>query len=144
MVMKYCLLAITGLSGGMLVAAGVFALITSTGVIPRMAGKSHTGRYVRTYESAVIYGGIWWNIFWIASIKIPFTGIPHDIFLALMGICQGVFIGSLAVSLAEALNTTAIFSRRIKLQTGLSFIVLSLAIGKIVGALIQFANNWAK
>lgn len=144
MVMKYLLLIIIGLSAGTLVSAGVFALITSTGVMTRFAGKTHTGRYVKTYESAVVAGGIWWNIFWVASIRLPFQGIVHDIFLMIMGVCQGIFIGCLAVSLAEALNATAIFARRVKLKDGLSFIILSVAIGKIISVIIQFSNGWVK
>ena len=38
MFIRYLLLAVTGLSGGALVAAGVFALIASTGVMTRYAG----------------------------------------------------------------------------------------------------------
>lgn len=144
MVMKYLLLVIIGLSGGTLISAGVFALITSTGVITRFAGKTHTGSHVKVYETAVILGGIWWNIFWVASINIPFTGMVHDIFLMVMGICQGIFVGCLAVSLAEALNATAIFARRVKLKMGVSFIILSAAIGKIISTLIQFGNGWVK
>lgn len=142
--LKYFLLAITGLSAGMLVSAGVFALITSTGVMTRMAGKTHTAKYVRLYETMVVIGGTWWNIFWIFSISINMPGALQRVVEVIMGLCQGVFIGCLAVSLAEALNATAIFARRAKLQMGLSFIILSAAIGKIAAALIQFTNDWVK
>lgn len=142
--LKYFLLAITGLSAGMLVSAGVFALITSTGVMTRMAGKTHTAKYVRLYETMVVIGGTWWNIFWIFSISINMPGELQRVVEVIMGLCQGVFIGCLAVSLAEALNATAIFARRAKLQMGLSFIILSAAIGKIAAALIQFTNDWVK
>jgi stage V sporulation protein AB len=61
-----------------------------------------------------------------------------------MGLTQGIFVGCLAVSLAEALNGTAIFSRRVKLKYGLNFIILSVALGKMMASLIQFANDMAK
>lgn len=144
MVIKNFLLAIVGLSAGMMISAGVFALITSTGLMARMAGKTHTGKYVRAYETAVILGGTWWNIFWVGSIQCILPGMAHNIFLGVMGICQGMFIGCLAVSLAEAMNATAIFARRAKLKVGLSFVILSVTIGKIIGSLIQFANGWVK
>ena len=54
----------------------------------------------------------------------------------------GIFVGCLAVALAEALNGTAIFARRAKLQMGLSFIVLSVAVGKVLASLLQFYNDW--
>ena len=65
-------------------------------------------------------------------------GIIGNQLLALIGLCHGIFVGCLAISLAEALNATAIFARRMKLAVGLSFIVLSVALGKGVGALIYF------
>lgn len=139
---EYFLLIITGLSAGALVSAGVFALITSTGVMSRLAGKSHTGRYVRLYETMVVLGGIWWNISWVFQVKLNIPEVLQPILLSIMGIAQGIFVGCLAVALAEALNATAIFARRVKLKTGLSFIILSVAIGKVVAAIIQFAGKW--
>lgn len=144
MLIRYILLAITGLSAGAMISAGVFALISSTGVITRMAGKTHTGKNVRIYETFIILGGIWWNIFWIFNIHFHLTVTVANILNVIIGLFQGIFVGCLAVSLAEALNTTAIFSRRIKLKMGLSFVILAAAIGKSVLSLIQFVNGWVK
>lgn len=144
MVLKYILMALTAFGGGAIISAAVFALIASTGVITRMAGKSHTAEHIRWYESAVVLGGIWWNIFWVFSINIPMSGNMLSGFQTIMGLTQGIFVGCLAVSLAEALNATAIFSRRMKLKAGLSFIILSVAIGKVLAAIIQFTNGWVK
>lgn len=144
MLIKYILLAITGLSGGAMVSAGVFALITSTGVMTRMAGKTHTAKYVRLYETMVVLGGTLWNIFWVFSINLNLSTPVSNTLQVIMGVCQGIFVGCLAVSLAEALNATAIFARRVKLKMGLSFIILSAAIGKILSSVIQFLNGWVK
>ena len=144
MFIRYLMLIITGLSGGTLVAAGVFALITSTGVMTRLAGKTHTGSRIRLYETIVILGGIWWNTFWVFSINLNFALPIHMILEAVIGICQGIFVGCLAVSLSEALNATAIFARRVKLKTGVSFIILSAAIGKVIASFIQFTKGWVK
>lgn len=144
MVWKYIILGVTAFGGGAVISAAVFALISSTGVITRMAGKTHTGKHVRTYETAVILGGAWWNLFWVFSIKFY---IPMNIVSVLqpfIGLMQGMFVGCLAVSLAEALNATAIFARRVKLRVGLSFIILAVAAGKVIGAIIQFINGWVK
>lgn len=141
---KYIFLAITGLSAGMLVSAGIFALITSTGLMSRLAGKTHTAKYVRLYETIVVIGGTFWNVFWVFSLSPKLPGILQIILEVVTGLCQGVFIGCLAVSLAEALNATAIFARRARLQMGLSFIITAAAIGKVTAAIIQFANDWVK
>jgi len=129
------ILAITGIGAGFIISAGVFALITSTGIITRFADKTHTAKSIQLYETIVVAGGILWNIFWIMESHFKFTGQPAKIF-------QGIFVGCLAVALAEALNGTAIFARRAKLQMGLSFIVLSVAVGKVLASLLQFYNDW--
>ena len=134
--------AITGIGAGFIISAGVFALITSTGIITRFADKTHTAKSIQLYETIVIAGGILWNIFWIMESHFKFTGQPAKIFQGIMGLCQGTFVGCLAVALAEALNGTAIFARRAKLQMGLSFIVLSVAVGKVLASLLQFYNDW--
>lgn len=135
-------LFIIGICGGSIISAGVFAIVTSTGLMSRMAGKTHTGKHVRHYETAVAAGGILFNIFWLFNIYFSIQGLLGNIILAFIGVCQGIFVGCLAVSLAEALNATAIFSRRVKLSTGLSFIVLTAAIAKSVASIIQFYFEW--
>ena len=136
------ILAITGIGAGFIISAGVFALITSTGIITRFADKTHTAKSIQLYETIVIAGGILWNIFWVMESHFKFTGQPAKIFQGIMGLYQGIFVGCLAVALAEALNGTAIFARRAKLQMGLSFIVLSVAVGKVLASLLQFYNDW--
>lgn len=129
-----------GLCAGFIVSGGVFALITSIGVVPRMAGKSHTGSSVRIYEMSIFLGGTLGNIFFLY----PITILLGEIGTALFGIFAGMFIGSLAVALAETLNTTAVFSRRIHLVHGLGYIILGLAIGKLLGSIMFFYNHWYK
>lgn len=136
--MKWFILGIVGLSGGFMVSAGVFALITSTGLMSRLAGKTHTGKYVRLYEDAVILGGSIFNALYVFKASHDFPVVPAKCAIGVSSFFTGIFVGCLAVSLAEALKATAIFSRRIKLSTGLSFVVLSAALGKMVGALIHF------
>ena len=52
------ILAITGIGAGFIISAGVFALITSTGIITRFADKTHTAKSIQLYETIVIAGGI--------------------------------------------------------------------------------------
>lgn len=131
---KQLLMGIFGISSGFIVAGGVFALITAIGVLPRMAGKTHTGKHAKLYEDFVILGGTVGNILTVYKPDIPFGSV----FVTMFGLFAGIFVGCLATSLAESLNTTAIFTRRINLKVGISFIVLSLALGKTIGALFHF------
>ena len=50
------ILAITGIGAGFIISAGVFALITSTGIITRFADKTHTAKSIQLYETMVIAG----------------------------------------------------------------------------------------
>ena len=43
MILSKLLLAIVGLGAGILVSAGVFTVLLSVGLVPRFAGKTHTG-----------------------------------------------------------------------------------------------------
>lgn len=142
MVLRLLLLGLFGLSGGVATSAGVFALITSTGVMTRLADKTHTARAIKVYEDSVVWGGILSNIFFVCNISFI---IPHTaavILIVIFGLFSGMFVGCLATSLAETLNTTAIFTRRAGLKNGLGIIVLMLAVGKAVGAGLQFFWDW--
>lgn len=143
-IVKYIMMFFIAFGGGAVISGAVFAIISSTGVVTRMADKTHTAAFIKSYETAIILGGIWWNSFWIFSLNIPMPMNVAQGLQMIMGFCQGVFVGCIAISLAEALNATAIFSRRAKLKNGLSFIILSVALGKVIATLIQFANNWVK
>lgn len=144
MMIKYIVMALTAFGGGTVISAAVFALIASTGVITRMAGKTHTAKHVRTYETAVVIGGILWNVIWVFSVRISLKAEIYQSLQLVMSLAQGIFVGCLAVSLAEALNATAIFARRVKLKVGLSFVILAVAVGKVLASVIQFTNNWVK
>lgn len=144
MMWQYIALALIGLGAGTIISAGVFALIAATGMVTRLAAKTHTGSHVRIYEDAIMSGGIIFNVIWVFEITF---GIPRPFnswIEVFVGIIQGIFVGCLAVSLAEALNATSVFARRVKLRMGVSAIVFFVAISKIIGGLVQFSNNWAK
>lgn len=137
-IIRQTALGIIGLAAGATTAAGVYALITVIGIIPRLAGKSRTGKYIRFYETAVILGGISGCITGIYQLPI-FVG---KIGLGVMGIAYGIFVGSLIMSLAETLDVFPIMARRVRLVVGLPYIVLGLAAGKTIGAFLFFWNGW--
>ena len=135
---NYILLAIIGLAAGLAIAGGVFALITSIGVIPQIADVTHTASHVKSYEMAVLTGGVFGSII----TTIPFSFSLPVWLMGIFGLFSGIFLGCLATALAEALNVTAIFSRRLNLHTGLPWIVLSMAAGKAIGSLVYFYRHY--
>ena len=58
MVTYQLLFGALGLLCGIGVAAGVFALVASLGMVPRMAGKTSVAAYVPALENGLIAGGI--------------------------------------------------------------------------------------
>lgn len=131
-------LAFIGTSAGGIVAAGVFAFLAIIGIFPRLIGKTHTSSRIWLYETVIILGGILGNIMDIYEFPIGFGG---NLFLGVMGLSVGIFVGCLVMSLAETLQALPVISRRIRLAVGLQYLILSLGIGKMLGALVYFARG---
>lgn len=140
--MKWLLMVIFGASFGMLAAAGVFTVLVAVGIIPRFAGFTHTAGKVILYEEMVIFGTITgcivslfpeffqWHGSWLA---IAAQGI--------IGLFSGLFVGCLALAIAEMLDSIPIFTRRISFRHGIGVAVLCMAAGKIAGSLFYFINE---
>lgn len=112
---KQIIMAFIGLSAGGTVAAGVFAFITTLGLLPRMAARTNTASWVRRYEGIIILGeslGNLWSVYQF-SIPVGTTG------LITWGLLSGIYVGCLAMALAETLQVMPVFTKRAKLTTGL-------------------------
>lgn len=134
MLIEQVFLCVLGLSFGMTVSAGVFAFITMLDVIPRLAHRTGTASHLYLYENAIIFGGTFGNIVILFVRHFPVSQIG----LAVFGICSGVFVGCLAMALAESLRVIPIFVRRLKMRKGLPVILLALALGKLAGTIFQY------
>lgn len=132
------MLAIIGLSSGILVAGGLFGFIVSLGVISDFADRTHTGSKVRLYERALAFGGTLGNIIYLYHIPVNLGSWM----LAIFGIFAGIFVGGWAMALAETLNVFPIFMRRAKLVGCIPYIILSIALGKGIASIIYFFNGW--
>ena len=134
------LLALIGLSAGMIVAGGLFSFISGLGVISDFADRTHTGEHILLYEDSVALGGIVGNIIFTYQLS-----IPHGTWLIpFFGLFSGIFVGCWAMALAEMLNVFPIFIRRVKLVRGIQWLILGVAIGKGIGALVFFYNRWLR
>ena len=150
--LKTGFLAVTGISYGMLAAAGVFTVLAAVGLVPRFAGRTHTARKIFLYEEMVIFGtltgsflsvfnqyaqfGAWWQNRFPESIQLfLFMGKAAQL---LFGLFSGMFIGCLALAIAEMLDSIPILTRRISFRHGISLAVLSMAAGKLCGSLLYF------
>lgn len=132
------LLAVIGLSAGVAVSGGLFSFIVELGVIADFADRTHTGDKVLFYEDCTALGGILGNIIYVFHIGIP----AGDWGLGIFGIFAGIFVGCWAMALAEILNVFPVFMRRARIVRYMSAFVISLAVGKGLGACLFFFEGW--
>lgn len=127
-------LGLLGLSSGLAVAGGLFALLIALGVISRMAGKTHTAKYIFFYEDAAAIGGILGNLFSVYQFPVPVGMVG----VVSYGLFAGIYTGAWSMALTEIVDVVPIFSRRIRLKKGMPWIILCMALGRTFGALIFY------
>ncbi len=131
-------LGIVGLSAGVAVAGGLFAFIVELGVIADFADRTHTGEKILFYEDCTALGGILGNLIYVFGIGVPAGNAGLGIF----GIFAGIFTGCWAMALAEILNVFPVFMRRARIVRYMTVLVVSLAVGKGLGACLFFFQGW--
>ena len=136
---NHVFLAFVGFAAGLAVSAGTFAFLIVIGVIPRMIGKCNRAAETMHFENAIICGGVLGNVVSVLpGIRIP-LGRP---LLCAYGLSSGIFVGCMAVALAEILNTFPILFRRAKIKEGLPWAMLFMALGKCAGSLLFFLKDF--
>lgn len=145
MLLRYLLLVFSGFSFGALASAGVFTVLVAISLVPRFAGRTRTASHILFYEDCVVYGTIFGMIFSVFQESERYSAIllhwisplPEMI----MGFFIGCFVGCLALSIAEMLDSIPIFARRVRLRYGLGVVILCVAFGKMIGAFYYFMHG---
>lgn len=148
-------LILVGVSYGLLAAAGVFTVLAAVGLVPRFAGKTHTAEHVLIYEEMVVFGtltgcvlsvfsrycqfGAWWMGRFPGQESLLY-GIGA-LWQAVFGLFAGMFVGCLALAIAEMLDSIPILTRRISFRHGLGLAVVSMAAGKLCGSILYFLTE---
>ena len=137
---KQVLMAVTGLSAGVGVAGGLFALMIALGLVSEFADQTHTARYIFWYEDAISAGAILGNIISVYQTVLSLGQAGAAIF----GLFSGIFVGAWAMALTEIVDAVPVFSRRIRLKTGMPWLILSMALGRAAGAWMHayFGYGW--
>ena len=131
-------LAFLGLSAGFGIAAGLFSFLVGLGTISDFADRTHTGKYVVLYEDFIVAGGILGNLFWVYEVG----WLNFRWLLPVYGLLSGIFVGCWSMALADVLNIFPIFIRRAKITTGISALIIAMALGKSLGTLLFFFRHW--
>ncbi len=135
---KQILLGVIGLSSGVVIAGGLFALIVELGVIADFADRTHTADKILLYEDCAALGGVAGNLVSIFRPQMGYLGV----LLPLFGLLGGIFVGCWAMALAEVLNVFPIFIRRLKIVRYSTAFILSMALGRGLGAFIYLWKRW--
>lgn len=156
--MRVLILVIAGFSAGAFVSAAVFVLLSAVGMIPRFVWKFHIARKLCLFEEMILFGAVAgglgtiyekellgfrmqkaWQ--WIEMTFPLLTASGERILLIIYGLFAGIFVGCVAVTIAEILGSIPIFLLRIRLRQGLSVPVYALALGKMIGSILYFFSR---
>jgi stage V sporulation protein AB len=131
-------------SGGIGVGAGTFAFLIIIRILPRMVQKAkleHKMIYIENIVCRVIFVGAILSLFsWRKKWLFALLG---KTLLTIFGMSAGIFVGCLAVALAEILDTFPIFFRRTHLAEEYGELLLFvMAMGKMIGSLFFFLTGY--
>lgn len=149
---KQVLLGFAGFSFGMVAAAGVFTVFSTVSLLPRYEARFSLANKVLLCENVIIVGTVVGSLVqmldhrfllgdWLKSCfgELPLWWKGFAVFLeAFMGLFYGIFVGTLALSVAEMLDSIPIFLRRVRLKKGVFSMITAIAVGKLCGALLYF------
>lgn len=133
-VLQQIILGFLGLISGFAVSGGIFAFISILGVIPRLCSRFRLADHVYQVETFVALGGLCGTAASVLTVSLSFGQAG----LCIFGIFAGIFIGATAMAIAEVLRVIPVLCQRLRLKKGLPYVILSMALGKAVGSLIQF------
>ena len=138
--MGQALIALIGFSSGFIVAGGVVALMVGLGIITRYIGITRTAKRIFCYEDAILLGAVAGTLLTVYELRLPFGAW----ILGLGGLFIGIFVGGWILALAEVVNVFPVYCRRLGITKGLSWIVITMAAGKVSGSLLGFYMRWGK
>lgn len=153
-------MAVYGVSSGLLVSAGIFTVLLAVGLAPRFVGATHTAKKIFLYEGCIMAGAVLGTFFsvipalfhtgeWLrqrlqifsetaGSLLLSVMDVFGETFLGAAGLFMGMFVGCLALAIAEMLDSIPIFARRVSYRHGLGIAILAVALGKLAGSLFYF------
>lgn len=132
---KQLFLCLLALSGGALVGTAAAAFIALLDIVPRLAQVTDTSDKIGTYEATLSFSATYFALSTLIGWSI---GIKSKALLILMGFAFGAFVGLLASALAEVLNVMPVLFRRVKIEKYILAVLISIALGKVVGSFVSW------
>ncbi|MCD8338447.1 MAG: stage V sporulation protein AB [Lachnospiraceae bacterium] len=135
--MGQALVVIVGFASGFLVAGGVASVMIGLGILTRFIGISHTARQILWYEDAIFLGAMVGDVVTLFDFELAIGAWM----LVIAGLFIGIFIGGWIMALAEIVDIFPVYSRRLGIKRNVSWLVIALAAGKVVGSLLFFFRH---
>lgn len=132
--MNRLLLIAIGLSGGAIVGTGMSAFITVLGVVVRIMDLSKTQRYGYVHKIAILLGSVVSTFIYLFKFDIR----ASRIWLLIVGLFMGVFVGMVASALAETLDVLPFTSNNMGINRWVYLWIIALIFGKIIGSIIYW------
>jgi len=123
-----------GLSGGAIVGTGISAFITILGVVVRVIDLSETQRCGYVYKISILLGSLVSTCIYMFELGIKVS----PIWLLIIGLFMGVFVGMVASALAETLDVLPFSSTYIGINRWVYLWIIALIFGKIIGSIIYW------
>lgn len=127
--------ALLGLAGGLAVGSGLVALLIVLDLIPRLAQIANAYRMSIWFETAVIFGSLYWTFADFMNWRLS---LPSSVFLSVSGLFDGIFVGMLAAALTEVMNVLPILAKRMNLSDYMVGLVMAMVLGKTLGSLFDW------
>ena len=139
-IFSWILPGVVGLSFGALAASGVLTVLMAVGLMPRYAGRVHEAKHITLFENMIIWGTMSGTFISLFGVYVGNSGLGllGNLTEIIYGVFSGIFVGTLALAIAEMLDAFPIFFRRLKLSGGLAWIILAVALGKMTGGFVYF------
>lgn len=132
------ILALIGATCGAITAGGLFSLITTVKIINRYAEITDTVDNIIWYEESVIIGASVCNALYMLNFRINAGVGIGTVACVFFGLLAGMFVGTFLISLAETVKGLPIFLHRMKLSTGLGYVITAIAFGKALGQMLYY------
>ncbi|CAM3238855.1 MULTISPECIES: stage V sporulation protein AB [Brevibacillus] len=133
-IIQVMLVVLVGLGWGVAVGSGFVAFITVLDIVPRLTQLTNAHQHIRKLEWALVSGALFFTLIDFYQIK---TSLPVLV-TSVYGLLAGVFVGTLAAGLTEALNVFPIIAKRLHMDGSLLYLLMAMVFGKITGSLLQW------
>lgn len=123
-----------GFAGGLLVGGGMAALFTLLQIVPRLLHAARCRRGIHMMPICIMMGAMAASLVGFGWLRVD----PGRAVLLIIAVLMGIFVGMLAMALAEALQMLALTVRHAAIMRGAILLIIAMAVGKLLGSILYW------